>query len=68
MKFKNEPTQTRTCPICGLSFTGVPGISRRDNKTEICPDCATREALSEIGIKAEEIDKIIKIVHGFENR
>lgn len=35
----------KVCPICGKEYTGYPAISRRDNKTEICPHCGTMEAL-----------------------
>lgn len=35
----------RTCPICGKEYTGHPALSRKDNKTEICPYCGTLEAL-----------------------
>lgn len=37
---------TRTCPICGQRYTEPPALSRRDNKTYICPDCGTMEALA----------------------
>lgn len=35
------------CPLCNKEFEGHPAISRFDNKTEICPDCGTKEALQE---------------------
>lgn len=35
----------RTCPICGETYTEHPAISRKDNKTEICPECGLSEAL-----------------------
>lgn len=34
------------CPICGNKYEGYPAISRKDNKTPICPDCGVREALT----------------------
>lgn len=34
------------CPKCGREYTEPPAISRADNKTEICPECGTREALA----------------------
>lgn len=37
----------RICPICGCEYTEHPAISRRDNKTEICPSCGTKEALED---------------------
>ena len=33
------------CPICGNTYNGYPAISRKDNKTEICPDCGVVQAL-----------------------
>lgn len=35
----------RVCPICGREYTEHPAISRKDNQTEICPQCGTAEAL-----------------------
>lgn len=34
------------CPKCKLGYEGYPAISRVDNKTEICPTCGNREALT----------------------
>lgn len=36
------------CPKCKKPFFERPAISRRDNKTEICPDCGTREAIEDM--------------------
>ena len=35
----------RICPICGREYDDYPAISRKDNKTEICPDCGIFEAV-----------------------
>ena len=35
----------KICPICGKEIIGYPALSREDNKTEICSDCGTVEAL-----------------------
>ena len=35
----------RVCPKCKKKYTDHPAISRKDNKTEICPECGTAEAL-----------------------
>ena len=35
------------CPICKRTVTDYPAISRRDNKTEICSQCGTTEALND---------------------
>lgn len=34
-----------TCPLCGKTYSGYPALSRVDNKTDICSDCGTREAM-----------------------
>lgn len=33
------------CPICGKEYDGYPALSRKDNKTEICPNCGVTEAI-----------------------
>ena len=53
----------RICPRCGKTFTAPPAISRADDRTEICPDCGIREALETIGIKPEEQERILGIIH-----
>lgn len=35
----------KICPICKREYNTVPGISRKDNKTEICPECSRLEAV-----------------------
>ena len=35
------------CPICKKDYYGHPAISRKDNKTEICPNCGIIEALKD---------------------
>lgn len=39
--------ETRVCPLCGKQYNEYPALSRKDNKTEICPECGTREAIEE---------------------
>ena len=39
---------TKKCPNCGKVYSGYPALSRKDNKTEICPDCGTAEALESL--------------------
>ena len=36
--------KTRICPICGREYTDYPALSRRDNTTEIGPECGGSEA------------------------
>ena len=35
------------CPICERETRKNPALSRKDNKTLICPDCGVNEALSD---------------------
>lgn len=37
--------KTNICPICNKEIGQYPAISRKDNKTEICSNCGTLEAL-----------------------
>lgn len=39
-------TKARICPVCGRAYTEPPALSRRDNTTDICPDCGVMEALA----------------------
>lgn len=43
----------RICPVCGKAYTDYPAISRKDNTTEICPDCGMMEALKAAGLISE---------------
>lgn len=53
----------RTCPLCGKEYTGYPALSRKDNATEICADCGTRESLEIMGVSESEIEKILDTIH-----
>lgn len=61
---KETMTRTAVCPRCKEVYTDRPAISRVDDKTPICPDCGTREALESIGIDTAEQDKILRAIHG----
>lgn len=50
----NNIVRIRVCPKCGKAYHGYPAISRKDNRTQICPDCGVREALTGMGISQEE--------------
>lgn len=58
--------QLRTCPRCSRLYGDAPALSRMDNETLICPDCGTREALTDIGIAREEQEEIIEVIHRFQ--
>lgn len=62
MKIKMN-TQPRICPVCGQNYHETPALSRTDGKSQICPDCGTREALKSMGISADEQEKIIRTIH-----
>ena len=61
---KETITRIAVCPMCGKEYSDRPAISRADNKTPICPDCGTREALESIGIDTAEQDKILRTIRG----
>ncbi len=42
--------RTRTCPRCDQEYTDHPALSRRDNATDICPDCGVEEAMIDTGL------------------
>lgn len=35
----------KTCLVCKRTYIGHPALSRKDNKTEICPSCGLIEAV-----------------------
>lgn len=37
--------EIRVCPECGQAYSEPPALSRKDNRTEICPICGMLEAL-----------------------
>lgn len=49
----------RTCPACGTEYRAVPAVSRKDNHTEICPDCGIREALEALGMSPTERETVL---------
>ena len=53
--------QLMKCQICGKMFSDPPALSRKDNKTQICPDCGTFEALeayyNATGRSKEDLEK-----------
>lgn len=53
-----------TCPICGQEIKGAPALSRTDNRTQICADCGTRQALAAIGVTNAE--DVLARIHEYE--
>lgn len=43
---KKNPNKKWKCPKCKQMVTDFPAISRDDNKTEICSNCGSLEALN----------------------
>jgi predicted nucleic acid-binding Zn ribbon protein len=62
---KAATEKERICPICKMEYRAHPAISRKDNFTLICPDCACREAMDAISIPKDEQEKIIQIMHKY---
>jgi hypothetical protein len=62
---KDNIRQLRICPLCGQNYGRPPAISRTDNKTPICPDCGTRQALESIGVDKEEQEEILATIHKY---
>ena len=60
---KDNIIRTAVCPLCGRTYHGAPALSREDNKTLICPDCGTRQALQSIGVKPSEQEQILETIH-----
>lgn len=63
MSKKKESKQFLECPICGARYEGPPATSRIDDRTPICQDCGTRQALTRLGVCEEEQEKILEIIH-----
>lgn len=58
----------KKCPVCGKDYKEPSAISRRDNITEICPDCGVIEAMEAAGFseskKVETLNRIHEIMKG----
>lgn len=55
------------CPKCGREYSERPALSRTDNRTEICPDCGTMEALQAAGIPEESQKEILAAIEERRN-
>ncbi len=62
MKNKNTD-DLKIRPRCHKAYHGVPALSRKDGRIQICPDCGTREALDSIGVELTEQEKILDAIH-----
>ena len=60
-------TTERICPECGKPYTGRPGLSRKDNKTEICGHCCGVQGFMFAGYTKEQAEEIQnRLEKGFE--
>ena len=57
-----EDIVRKICPVCGGLLTAHPALSRKDNKTKVCPDCGIREALSDFGMDEAKQEEILALV------
>ena len=61
--------KTRGCPLCGRSYMEPPALSRKDNATDICPDCGMLEALAAIpGRREGPAERTRRAVYATGNR
>ena len=54
MEKTTNKKQIRRCPKCKREYTAEPAISRKDNKTEICPGCGLIESLEDFRVHLEK--------------
>lgn len=52
---------SKICPICNKAIIGYPALSRKDNRTEICSNCGTLEAIQALINYKEEKENEKKI-------
>jgi hypothetical protein len=46
--------KTWICPVCTMPTNLPPALCRRDNKTEICPSCGTKQGLDDFIQRSNE--------------
>ena len=55
-----DNTTEKECPKCHKKYTQFPAISRRDNKTYICPQCGVDEAIEDMLKNKKDENKEVK--------
>ena len=55
------------CPICQNTYSAHPAVSRKDNKTLICPDCGLRQGMCEYGIPIDLQNTLLELIHEKES-
>ena len=59
----------KICPRCKKEYSGYPALSRRDNKTDICSDCGTDEAIFDFAMaKLDKRKDVIEMLKADECR
>lgn len=61
------PYDKHFCPRCKQEYYGFPAISRVDNKTEICPECGTREAFIFFGFPESDLKEVLVVLRKQQN-
>lgn len=58
----------RMCPKCNKEYASPPALSRKDNRTEICPTCGAQEAIEAAGLGGtEDAKEMIGFIRGIED-
>ncbi|GEM_PF-6294953 len=52
----------KICSICKKEYSEPSALSRKDNQTEICPDCGLREALEAFGVKDDKVQEVMDVI------
>lgn len=60
----------KKCQRCGREFERLLALSRKDNKTMICNQCGTEEALDDAGLLGgnTERERILDTAYGKDRR
>ena len=61
-----DNTTEKECPICHKKYTQFPAVSRRDNKTYICPQCGVDEAIEDMLKNKKDENKEIKTEEDYD--
>ena len=53
----NMEKENKKCPRCGKKISKYPALSRRDNKTNVCSECGSGEALIDLAMNSSSFSK-----------